>query len=147
MPSQAVAIRYRDLILKDLQDGKFVRDIADELNVTIPAISQYLANDPEYVAARESGAERRLAEQYRALEGAAEPLSLARARETFRAASWFAEREFPHRWGQKSEVTHRDGDLGDALRRAQERRGRLIEHEPQAMSVAAPPQIEPDRGG
>ena len=40
-----------------------------------------------------------------ALESANDPLNLARARETWKAATWFAEREFPERWGQSNKLT------------------------------------------
>jgi hypothetical protein len=47
---------------------------------------------------------------------------LARAEKEWRAVSWQAEREFPHRWGQKSHVTVENvTDLGERLRRARER--------------------------
>ena len=62
---------------------------------------------------------------------------VSRAREGFKAAAWFAEREFPHRWGRtdKLQVEH-IGDLGERLRRSKER---VIEHDPhtsvQALGV------------
>jgi hypothetical protein len=47
---------------------------------------------------------------------------LARAEKEWRAVSWQAEREFPHRWGQKTHVTVENvGDLAERLRRAKER--------------------------
>lgn len=54
-------------------------------------------------------------------------LDLARVESLFRAVTWQAEREFPHRWGRNMEVTVNTGDLGDRLRRAKER---VIEAEP-----------------
>jgi hypothetical protein len=54
--------------------------------------------------------------------------NLACARELYKAASWRASVEFPHRWGQRNHVTiEHVGDLADKLRRARER---VIEHEP-----------------
>jgi hypothetical protein len=55
---------------------------------------------------------------------------LARAEKEWRAVSWQAEREFPHRWGQKNHlIVENVGDLADKLRRARER---VIEHDPVA---------------
>ena len=100
----AIAIQRKQEILDSLSQGKFLRDVAAELGVSHAAISQYLSNDPEYIQARETGAEQRLIEQWNELKASADPLTLARARETWKAATWFAEREFPHRWGQKTET-------------------------------------------
>ena len=78
-----------------------------------------LTADPEYQAAREFGAESRLESSRKALANIAElgeydgvilgistnVSNLARVRaERLKADQWFAEREFPHRWGQKSEL-------------------------------------------
>ena len=120
----AVAIRCREQIIQQVAQGALLKHIAAKLGVTPAAISQHLANDPEYIAAREAGALDRLETNYEAIEGADDSLKLARAREAFRAASWFAEREFPARWGQKAQVTNINidaGDWSDRLRRARER--------------------------
>ncbi len=102
----AVAILHRDEIIHQVREGVALRLIADGLNVTPAAISQHLASDPEYRQAREHGAEIRLEDKYQEIDAADDTLKLARAREGFRAAAWFAEREFPHRWGVKQELTH-----------------------------------------
>lgn len=117
----AVAIQNRDLIIKRVQDGVMLKAIAAELSVTPGALSQHLANDPEYRAAREIGAEIRLEEQSVAIQEATSKIKLARAREGFRAAAWFAEREFPHRWGQQKTVLNVTLDLGDKLQAAKAR--------------------------
>ena len=56
------------------------------------------------------------------LEQAEDALNLARARELLSHARWRAEREFPHRWGQKGSlvvvagaVTLTPDMIGDAL--------------------------------
>lgn len=120
----ALAILHREEIITQVAQGRLLKQVAADLGITHAAISQQLAQDPEYKTAREIGAEARLENEYERIEAAPDALTLARARETFRAASWFAEREFPARWGQKSQVTNINvdaGQWGDRLRRARER--------------------------
>ena len=137
--SNAVAIQFRDQIIEKVSNGEMLHKIAQSLGIAAPNISKHLASDPEYVQARELGAELRLHKAYERMEecAAGEIIEdedsgekilierggkLARARDAaFKAAAWFAEREFPERWGNKTQVTFRDGDLGDKLRRASER--------------------------
>jgi hypothetical protein len=88
-----------------LASGELLRDIASSLDVSPAAISQVLSKDPQYLAARESGIEQQLEQWQACIEHAQDPLNLARGREAFRAAAWRGEREFPHRWGAKQEVT------------------------------------------
>ena len=97
----ATAIVNRDWIIEEMGKGSTVYSVAQKLGVSVPAICQQLAKDEEYRRAREAGAQVRLDKQYEKMENAPDSLSLARARETFKAASWFAEREFPEKWGQK----------------------------------------------
>ena len=99
--SKAVAVTQRSEIIQRLNAGEFISDIARSFSVTPSALIQQLSGDPEYKAAREAGAEVRLTGHYSGIGLANDVLSLARAREGFKAASWFAEREFPERWGQK----------------------------------------------
>ena len=133
----AVAVIHRELVLERVASGAMLKSIAVELNVTPGAISNALCRDPEYIAAREIGAEVRLEEQYEAIVSASEQTAISRAREGFRAAAWFAEREFPHRWGQHTQVTVSTGDLGERLRRARER---VIEPDQSQCSIE-------DKGG
>lgn len=104
--TQAAAIEQRDQIIGRLASGELLRDIAASLDVHPAAISQYLAGDEQYKAARESGIEQQLERWQEQIEKAEDPLNLARGREGFRAAAWRAEREFPRRWGIKQEITH-----------------------------------------
>ncbi len=133
-----IALDNRDAIIQQVAEGKMLTQIAGELGIKAPNISKYLAQDPEYQQAREIGAELRLSKQYANIEeianktideytslskeDAAALSNLARAREAaFKAATWFAEREFPDRWAQKKELKVTHNDLGDRLRRAKER--------------------------
>lgn len=107
---QAVATVNRDQILDRLAAGELVCDISPSLDITRQAISQVLAGDKDYVQARKVGAALRVERHYGELVEANDQISLARARECFRAASWFAEREFPEVWGNRTQVTvnHRE---------------------------------------
>lgn len=111
--------------------------IAREMGVTPQALSARLAGNPEYIAARESGHAARLDEAEEWTEGAQDALELARARDVWRARSWRASVEYPARWGDKRQVTlELTGDLGERIRRAQER---VIEGEAVAIEQIATP--------
>ena len=107
----ALAIIHKQEIIEQVQKGAFLGDIAQQLGVTPAAISNQLANDPEYMAAREHGIAQRLDEDYRAIRSANDMLGVSRARECFRATSWFAEREFRQRWGRDTAPSSTDTNL------------------------------------
>lgn len=96
----AIALLHRDTIIERLQHGERVSSIAASLGVTGPAITQQLSNDPDYKAAREAGMELMLDQAEEAIDSANDQLSLARARDSWRAKSWRASVEHAHRWGQ-----------------------------------------------
>lgn len=117
MSSQAVAIVNRDAIIEQVAQGKMLTVIARDLGIAAPNISKHLADDEDYKLARAIGAELRLHLAYERMEQCAagervideesgiatlQAGNLARAREAaFRAAAWFAEREFPDRWAPR----------------------------------------------
>ena len=130
----ATAIKFREEIISLVATGAYLPDIARKFGIKAPAISQQLAKDPEYQAAREIALETRLENREKQLEDAPPIMAeISRASALIRQAQWRCEREAPHRWGQRShvDVTVRDGDLGDRLRRAT---SRTIEHEPGPVS-------------
>ena len=133
--SNAIAIQHREHILARIEAGAILKTIGAEFSITPAAISNQLANDPEYRKARENGALARLEGQFDAIISSNEPSDVTRAREGFRAAAWFAEREFPERWGQKVEITQHV-DITVALDSARERVGRVIEHDAAPAHVA-----------
>ena len=103
----ALAILHRDEIIAQVERGAMLKAIAASIGVTPAAISNQLHDDPDYRKAREIGAEVRLEEQFYKIEAAVAPVDVSRAREGFKAAAWFAEREFPARWGAKVEHTNK----------------------------------------
>lgn len=135
----AKAITHREEILERVAKGEYLQSIAHSLGLKGKGkvLSDYLANDPDYILARESGLEARLEARERELE-CAEPEYVPRARELLSHARWRAEREAPHRWGQHNRLTvEHSGDLGDRLRRAKER---VIDGAAQVVSEDAPQQ-------
>ena len=120
-PKSQFAVINIDSVINRVAAGDMLRDIANDIGTTPQAICNKLSTIPEYQQAREIGAAMRLERDYSEIRAAAEQVDVSRAREAFRASSWFAEREFPHRWGRTVEVTNVSGDLGDRLRRASER--------------------------
>ena len=118
-----VVAKHRELVLDAIQSGMRLSDVAALLGLkTHGAISHSFKGDPEYLAAREIGAEAKLEVRERELEQAEESVTIARARELLSHARWRAEREFPDRWGQRNQLkVEHVGDLGERLRRAQQR--------------------------
>lgn len=132
----SVAIARKAEILELVQQGAMLKSVATMLGVTPAAISNQLHADPDYRKAREIGAEVRLEEQFEEIQNATGKDSVSRAREGFKAAAWFAEREFPGRWGQRTTVDV-NVNIGETLQTIAERRmqriaaqqtGQLIEH-------------------
>lgn len=118
--------------------GELLQTIAEEIGVTKQCLSQWLLDDlpVEYHKAQRRGLIARIALADHGLDVAQTPLDLARAREQAKFARWDAERRLPRLFGQQTHVTvEHVGDLGERLRRAQER---VIEGE--VVAVTASPQ-------
>lgn len=122
----------QDAVIDRIAAGEYAAHIAPELQVTKQALQYRLRNHPKYQEAREVGCELRLDRvmaklasiqippapnpadydedayklAYRAwkMESARIEFDLARAEKEWRTVAWQAEREFPHRWGQKTEA-------------------------------------------
>ena len=142
--SQAVAVIDPDALIDRIANGAFLRDLAKETGIDKRRLSEQLRQHPSYESAKEASIEVQLDDAQVSILQAKEVSDIARAREAFRAAAWRAEREFPKRWGQRSHVTVETvGDLGDRLRRAEDRRkGRTINAE-DAQIVATTPLAKP----
>jgi len=101
----SVAVLNRDDIIQRIRAGEKLTDIAQHYGYTNhSAIVNRLKNDPEYPIAREIGVEARMEARERELESADDSVTVARARELLGHARWRAEREFPHRWGNKQQI-------------------------------------------
>jgi AcrR family transcriptional regulator len=99
----ALAIIDDESILSRLAAGELASHIAAELGVHKSAIYHRFADNQEYQRARTYGMEARLEDSETEITTSHDQFTLSRARERFRAVSWRAEREFPHRWGAKQQ--------------------------------------------
>lgn len=143
----AIARTNREEIIDRVANGQYLTEIAKDYGCTNQALSAIIKDDPEYIAAKESGMESRLDKANQLLDeitldatlGKAtnevgerleaeeqstlirNSLDLARIREIgLKRIEWRAEREFSHRWGNKQTVTI-DVDLSGALADARAR--------------------------
>lgn len=104
-----------DWAIEQIANGAFLKDLSAQTGVDKRRLSEQLRKHPDYTAAKEASIEIQLDDAQNAIESAREATDIARARERFRAAAWRAEREFPHRWGAKQEITHELGQSFEAL--------------------------------
>ncbi len=102
----ALAVLPKEQLFDRIKSGEMPVEIAQELGVGKSAISERYGDDPEYLKAREIGMDVRLQQGELAIDAAGDDLNLARVREIGqRRREWRAEREFPHRWGAKQEIS------------------------------------------
>lgn len=109
--------------LNSLPFGETTDSIAQRHQVPGSTLRAWLLADDSAAAdvARAMFLAHELAIRANEIDTSADPLTLARAREAFRAWAWIAERRNAKIFGQKQEITHISADLGDRLRRARER--------------------------
>ena len=94
-----------EAVLDRIAEGDWPARIAQELGVTKAALYFHLKEHPEYQACREISTDSRLDDGLEKLALTTD-LTLARTEEVkLRRLEWRAEREFPHRWGAKQQVT------------------------------------------
>jgi len=101
----SIVLSNAENIIRQVADGLMLKDIGAQYGIKPATISDQLSKYPVYQRARMIGAEMRLEKNYGEIESAEDALDVTRARESFRAASWLAEREFPERWGNKASQT------------------------------------------
>ena len=109
----AIALQpgIREYIIQAVSEGAHLSSIAASLGLAGKgqAISNALADDPDYQAARVSGLAERMDLRERELEQS-DPTNVPRARELLSHARWRAEREAPRVWGAKqTEITINTG--------------------------------------
>lgn len=106
------ALVRRERIIDRVAAGDYLADIASSCDVSAPAISKILHDDPEYIAAKEIGIAQRLENALQGIDSIDKLgvnsdgeiigldntlVNLARVREIkLRATQWHAEREFGH---------------------------------------------------
>ena len=90
-----------ECLLDRIANGDYPANIARELEVSRPALHYKISGHPEYQLCREIGMDIRLDDGLEKVQAATD-LNSARMEEVkLRRLEWRAEREFPHRWGQK----------------------------------------------
>lgn len=118
MTAIALTPGIREYIIAQVAEGAHLSSVAVSLGLAGKgqAISNALADDPEYQCARVSGLAERMELRERQLEQS-DPQNVPRARELLSHARWRAEREAPRVWGAKgTEITINTGiSAGEAL--------------------------------
>lgn len=103
MNQGALATVDMQAIIERIANGEYAAHIASELGVTKQALNLHLKKIKNYQESREIGMEVRLDDGLMRIDQS-DSLDLARMEEIkLRRLEWRAEREFPHRWGQKVE--------------------------------------------
>ena len=108
--------------LTALVTGDTTDQIAQRHGIIGRTLRSWLISEPGADQARAAMISGHLSEALSEIDAAQDPLPLARAREKFRSWAWIAERRLPALFGPTHDVSiHHTIDLGDRLRRAQER--------------------------
>ena len=102
---KAIILEAPERILR----GESTTQIANSYGIPPSTIRSWLVGNNDAEIARGAMLAMELMMQIEAIESATDPLSLARAREAFRAWSWIAERREHRLYGQKQELTGKDG--------------------------------------
>ena len=119
MPKNSLSTVTPELILKRVARGDLLREIGADYNCDHSAISHYVKANIDSVTwqqAKEHAIEARLERTLAEMESAPDMLTLARSRESARLWCWRAEREHPHRWGVRQQITHIQASYSDVLR-------------------------------
>jgi hypothetical protein len=113
------------IIMQRVAEGELLRDIAKDYGVSRAAVSMHIArhgNAEAWKIVREQSIAARLEGAIAETDQADDVVTLARARDKARLWMWRAERELPHLYGVRQQITHDIGpDLGDLLRDARKR--------------------------
>lgn len=97
----AQALIHKAEILEQVENGVHLSVIAKSVGITKGAISQQLADDKEYQAARMLGLQVRLEQRETEIEQAPDMLNLARAKELLSQARWRCETEGKAIWSKQ----------------------------------------------
>ena len=89
-----------------IRNGITTTQYAKQQNIPASTLKSWIIGSDIIEAARGEFLALELMLQVEAIDTAQDPLSLARAREGFRAWSWIAERREARLYGQKQEITH-----------------------------------------
>jgi hypothetical protein len=107
--------------IEGLQTGIVPESVAKKHNIPRSTLYSWLLDNSTAQEARTRFFHYQVGKALHLMEGADNPLDLARWRDIRRAWAETAAVRDPANYGQKHEVTHIQADLGDRLRRARER--------------------------
>ena len=91
-------------VITRISNGEMAVSIAQELGVSRQALSQQLKKIPDYRSAIEEGIESMLDDGLSEMSSAPDLDSVRACEARLRRIEWRAEREFPHRWGNKQQI-------------------------------------------
>lgn len=95
-----------DAAKSQIMQGRTLAQIAAAADVPLPTLKLWLHSlGDEYAELRQAWLDSMLANSAEAIDAAEDPLSLARAREQWRCATWYAERRDRARYGVQAEST------------------------------------------
>ncbi len=103
--SNAIAIINKQIIIEQLSNGIYAKDIAASLSITPSALYNQFVDDPDYQAALELGLDARLINRECEMECATDPVSVSRTRELLNLAKWRCEKE-GKRWKDQQQVVN-----------------------------------------
>ena len=129
---QAIIAGVPDAIL----NGQTTSQYAQQCNIPAPTLRAWIIGNEFAELARGLMLAHELMVRAEDIDTADDPLTLARAREGFRAWSWIAERREARLYGPKQEVTHQTADMSALLQAVSERL--LAERQ---LNVVSTPQI------
>ena len=101
---KAIILEAPERILR----GETTTEIAKSYQIPSSTLRSWLVGNPEAEEARGAMLAQELMVKIQEIEGATDALTLAQAREGFKAWSWIAERRESRLYGQKQEVTVRE---------------------------------------
>ncbi len=113
IPPHIANIRYGRITFAELcerlANGEYQKDIARDAGIDPSTISSRVQRQPDqhahYMHARRLGAERMVEDGMMMIDASESLSQISRARESFRARAWYAEKTDPERFGRREQVT------------------------------------------
>ena len=126
-----------------LLNGETMEDYAVRHEVAPRTLKYWCAQlGDEYRDIRKQWVDARLVDAEELMQEATDPFKLAKGRELFRAASWYAERRDPERYADKRELTVKNDEpttpeaIKDKISQLEAKLGvRVIEHKPEEQQA------------
>lgn len=135
---------------EELLAGGTLESIAQKFEVALRTLQYWCAQlGDEYREIRKQWIDAKLVDAEQIMVDATDPFKLAKGRELFRAASWYAERRDPERYADKRELTVKQDEpttpqaIRERIGQLEQRLGvRVIDHKPQEQETQQQQQKE-----